>query len=169
MALTSVMYSTRKALAFNPGLEAFETIEDELFISTSPWRTAPCTTSHDAKTQTGTQHTTHTPSHRLLAAIFLFISASLWNNICFKYFEEISYLDPDLISEQELLCIRCLEDKKKKPTTNSQLKWRTFAERELQESDLCGLQSNFFIILKRPPLHLWEDVLKTWEKKMICR
>lgn len=83
------------------------------------------------------EHIIHTPSCGLSAAMILFSSACLQNTIHCKYSEEISYSDTDMKSEQDLLCILCLEEKK--PTakqTKPRLRLRNFTERELQEFDL---------------------------------
>lgn len=60
--------------------------------------------------------------------MILFISACLQNSICFKYFEEISYSDTDIKSEQDLLHIPCSKEKQNQQTTKIQdLHWEEIA------------------------------------------
>jgi len=51
------------------------------------------------------------------SARYDFISASLRNSVCLKYFEEVSYSAMDRRSEQDFLCIPCSDGKKKTQTT----------------------------------------------------
>lgn len=69
MAVTPAIHRTRRVLAFKPErtywLEAFETTEDKLFISTSPGRLgeqhhAPHPTTQEFKHEHNTLHT-HLP------------------------------------------------------------------------------------------------------------